>query len=322
MEKENDFTYIQKTVATLPVFALVNFIIIYFTEFRGVSLYIFEIVFIIFIINFVITKQEKSPDAEMWVGTSVNKVVLFGFFFFLAGGLIFAFGRNYPILFILLFVGVVAWLIVLTMVVKKHTLTQMKALAQELGYSYQENGDPKSLVAPLFEVGSERKMKNVFSKTLDNLPIRIYEYYFQKGWGEKKINFGFKIFETSFNKKIPTMIIASKKEAVSSIENIKDEIVKGVEVNLEGDFSKYFSIKTTVGSERQLREILTPDVMVDLIDKTPSFSFIFCEDKLYICYKNFFTDEKTANIKDELIQASNISMYFIKKWLPTVSRLT
>lgn len=56
----------------------------------------------------------------------------------------------------------------------------------------------------------------------------------------------------------------------------------GRSIELEGDFRDHFNVYVEEEGEPEVRRILSPDLMVLLIDELSDFSFLFFGNRLYI----------------------------------------
>lgn len=80
--------------------------------------------------------------------------------------------------------------------------------------------------------------------------------------------------------------------------NLPDRIPKGVSFELEGDFSKYYSLSTIKGRERAAVQILSPDVMAALVDCAGNKVGIEISDKdLFLIYEaDFYTARNVSSL--------------------------
>lgn len=61
-------------------------------------------------------------------------------------------------------------------------------------------------------------------------------------------------------------------------------------IDLESDFSKYFTLYAPKGYDADVRYIFTPDIMMSLIDESHHFDVELIDDKLYF-YQRMLSDE-------------------------------
>lgn len=89
-------------------------------------------------------------------------------------------------------------------------------------------------------------------------------------------------------------------------ERLPGRVDNEVEIKVEGDFNKYYAVKTIKGSERQVLQFLTPDIMSELVDldcrcdieiegKTVRFIILGCD--------GLFVNQVQANAVLKVVQA-------------------
>jgi len=67
---------------------------------------------------------------------------------------------------------------------------------------------------------------------------------------------------------------------------------QGEKLTLEGDFSSYFDVRVPKGYETEAYQLLTPDVMANLIDKAKDINFEFSGNKMYIYVPRLINDSE------------------------------
>ncbi len=87
------------------------------------------------------------------------------------------------------------------------------------------------------------------------------------------------------------------------------------QLSLEDDFNKYFSVYVPEGYEIETLEILTPDIMQELIQKGASLSFEFSNNKLFI-----FSNKVIEN-KMQLDAVMDFSDTLTKQLAPVLSQV-
>ncbi|MDE1941025.1 MAG: hypothetical protein KGI66_02815 [Patescibacteria group bacterium] len=150
--------------------------------------------------------------------------------------------------------------------------------AQAFGMSYSPTGDLRTVTGKLFKAGHSQSIRHVLTGSMNGRATRIFQFSFTIGYGKSSRTIVSTVFETVFNNDMPDIILRGTKSVFGLIE-----IALGEEkVTLEGDFNAYFSLRVPKGFEADAYEILTPDIMADLIDKAKDISFEFCGNRLYI----------------------------------------
>jgi len=154
----------------------------------------------------------------------------------------------------------------------------LKQFGLSIGFSYTDSADMDSVQGKLFGIGQARSIYGVLSGNYNDIPVRIFNYQFTIAEGRSSTTIFFTIFEAVFLSSMPDMTVSSQ----SQIQFVDDVLDDGETLNLEGDFSKYFLVRAPKGSEIEAYQILTPDVMANLIDKARNLNFEFNKNKLYI----------------------------------------
>ncbi|MFA5831294.1 MAG: hypothetical protein WC878_05690 [Candidatus Paceibacterota bacterium] len=129
--------------------------------------------------------------------------------------------------------------------------------------------------------------------------------------GEEKTGelISFTMCETRMEGNVPSVILISQ-ENTENIVLLKRGIPEHKELTLEGDFNKYFSVYTRAGKEREALEILTPDIMIELIKYAGLFSFEFNQNRIFVC------GAKNLLKREELEKLREISLYLAQKLSP------
>jgi hypothetical protein len=109
----------------------------------------------------------------------------------------------------------------------------------------------------------------------------------------------FTVFECTFESTMPHIMLHRPDGIFSGDVPV---FSGGVDLTLEGDFNKYFSLAVEKEFELEAYQIFTPDIMQDLIDTSKRTGFEFLHNKLYI-YKDKLI-EKRAEL-DALFALSN-----------------
>ena len=156
--------------------------------------------------------------------------------------------------------------------------------------------------------GKQRKIEEVTGRYNGNF---ISFSSFSAIIGEEKTGepISFTLCETTIPGAVPSVILISQKNT-NNLVLLKRAIPDHKEFTLEGDFNKYFSVYTRPNKEREALEILTPDIMVELIKYAELFSFEFNQDRIFVC--------GATNLmkRAELEQLREISLYLAEKLSP------
>ncbi len=187
-------------------------------------------------------------------------------------------------------------------------------LAREKGFSFAVSGDSSSLPEQLQALGKNLKLSNVFSGTLTSYPVRIFDFDYE--W-MREASYSATMLEVTCLKQCPKMLIISSNDAFGETFKVPT-LFPGLSVQLEGDFSKSFSLFVEAGAEDEIRQFLPPDIMAILMDTMPEFSFMFLDNKIYFVLSN--NSERSFSKAYFLAQLAKAEL-ILAKWELTLSRM-
>lgn len=93
---------------------------------------------------------------------------------------------------------------------------------------------------------------------------------------------GFRYMEMSLSRRLPHIMIDARGNG-----SLRQMLPGTQRLSLEGDFDRYFSVYVPNGYERDALELLTPDVMVCLIDHGRRWDIEIVEDRLVVASRRF-----------------------------------
>lgn len=182
-----------------------------------------------------------------------------------------------------------------------------ESVAQELGFIFTQKGDSSLLHEKLKFFGTDIQVSNIFSGIVENFPVMIFNFRYQ--W-MKKVSHEVTLLEITNTKRCPNMLIVSKNSSFGETLVVQN-IFSGVSVELEGSFSNHFNLFVESGAEDEIRQFLTPDIMVALIDTMPELNFAFFNDKIYVVLSS---NTEHGFLKDDFINQVNKVKFIISKW--------
>jgi hypothetical protein len=169
----------------------------------------------------------------------------------------------------------------------------MQRIAETLGFSYQQNGDAKASNAKGLSGG---QIYDVISGTHNDIPVAAFTYRVLTG-GKNKYWSYMTVFETPVQISLPDIVLQPNEfdlDAAANMALTRTSLFGGYEtVSLEGDFGKYFILHVAKGAHVEALEILTPDIMADMIDHFRSYGLEFSNDTLYLYPMKLLTDDDT-----------------------------
>jgi len=209
-----------------------------------------------------------------------------------------------------IFLGIFVFLIGSYLIAVKTVL--IKKFAKEIGFKYLGKGNISSVEGCIFEPGYTKRISDLIVGRDKDHEIRIFTYTFTVGFGKSAHTYSFTIFENTFSKNMPHILLEPKSLFFDPMDF---GFVGGHEMTLEGDFNKHFSFTVEKEFEIEALQIFTPDFMADLMDTSKKFGFEFCKNKLYIYNSSFIT--KPNQIEDFF----NISNKLCNKIDPIIKRI-
>ena len=153
-----------------------------------------------------------------------------------------------------------------------------KQFGTSIGFTFTDSIDVDSVQGKLFGIGRDRLISDVLTGTYQDISVRIFCYQFTIGGGKSSQTVYNTVFEATFNSSMPDLLVSSQSQIQFLDDCFNDEEV----LKLEGDFNKYFKVRAPKGFEVEAYQILSPDIMVDLIDKARNLNFEFNKNKVYI----------------------------------------
>lgn len=162
------------------------------------------------------------------------------------------------------------------------------AIANNL--AYQAEGQTAGRYGKLFIHPREGRLFNIVAGTILGLPAELFNYEYKSGTGKYSVTHSITGLQITFKGLVPQFSVIEKRETIDSILRPRPGQYAH---DLEGDFFKYYKLYVTDNQEIEILEILTPEIMAFMIDKSKHFSFEFVENQLFI-YQNHYI----ANSKD------------------------
>jgi hypothetical protein len=160
----------------------------------------------------------------------------------------------------------------------------MQQFATSLGYEYASFGDTTSVFGSLFTIGDSHFISHVLSGSKESHPVRIFLYSYVVGRGKNSRTYRYTVFEKTFDCIVPHILVHRPEILFSDDVPV---FPNSVDITLEGNFNKYFSLAVEKDFEMEAHQIFTPDVMEELIETSKTFGFEFIQNRLYIYTPKF-----------------------------------
>ena len=123
------------------------------------------------------------------------------------------------------------------------------------------------------------------------------------------------MLEATFQGNMPEIFVFPRND--NDIVKMPPEIFSiGKPLSLEGNFNKFFYLFVEKGKEQEALELLTPDIMANLIDKASKIIFEFFGNKMYI----YIT--KPIYTKSEMQSMFSMADYLITLFKHNASEIT
>ena len=183
--------------------------------------------------------------------------------------------------------------------------------AKNNGFAYQKKGILSQIETPFLKIGRDQRIEDIVSGQFKDLPFCLFNYNSILGSGSEEKRIGFTVCRIQHQVKLPRIFLNAKHPSFNQVILRKDQ----VEIQMEGDFHKYFRLYVTKEYEIEALQIFTPDVMAKLIDKSKRFSLEFMNDHVYI-YSN-----SPVVQKNELDAIILLAQMLIEELAPTLARL-
>lgn len=154
---------------------------------------------------------------------------------------------------------------------------------------------------------TEWKKISLASGKFENHPISFFTFRTPVSSSDKKRETAFTVCETHILQKAPSVVISRRFPMTAPIYLFTRVFPNHTKLTLEGDFNKFFTVHVATGKERDLLEMLTPDVMEKLMEYSDLFSFEFYEDRLFVIA------EKCLLKRGELDAMNDAARYLVEK---------
>jgi hypothetical protein len=165
-----------------------------------------------------------------------------------------------------------------------------KEFAQSVGFTYVGSGSLDTVKGKLFGLGNNAQIYNLITGTVQNFNVRLFAYSFDIGTGKNKTTFKYSVFEIVFPEAaMPEMGVNGKK----GLMHIDCPVPKFDEkLSLEGDFNEDFTVRIQKGRQVDALQVLTPDVMEQLMQKGKNMNFDLIDNGVYMYELKALTDTK------------------------------
>jgi hypothetical protein len=173
----------------------------------------------------------------------------------------------------------------------------MRQFAQIAGFQYNEKIPAADVAAPYLQIGYNRSLEDVVGGIFQNYPARFFNFNCVVGEGKSRHTITFTAAQIGYKATLPHIFLDAHhhyftEEAIFSLKNPVENDKNEEFLKLEGNFNKYFTLYAPKGYEIETLQILTPDIMQDLIEYSKNFSLEIYGSNLYIYSRKVITNGK------------------------------
>jgi hypothetical protein len=188
----------------------------------------------------------------------------------------------------------------------------MRQFAEKNGFSYEAGGALESVTGDLFGRGHSRQIIGVASGIRAGLPLRFFLYTYTIGSGKHRQTECFTVAEVTFDGSVPSLILDNKDDW-----RIEGNPIGGKyrTISTGNSFDDRFILRIAEGHEIEALEVLTPEVMEEIVERGRDRSFEFVGHKLYVWKEGYA--KTTAEIQAML----SLAQYLIDALALRLSRL-
>lgn len=238
-----------------------------------------------------LSKQNRPRVIRSWVYALVGSLVIFYFFYFFLGyhEIISVSHNTGSIIFLALplFLPLKLWY----ELSKQARRIVMERIAMSLGYTYIEKSPLESVLGVIFSQGNSRYLQDIFEGSSGDFSVRLFSYYFTIRRGKRGRTYRDIVFECSYPKQLPHIVLLPESTLNMEHEEVGLFSVAALEkVQLEGNFNSVFDLYVEDSAQTKVREILTPDVMLYLMDVYSAYIIEFNQNKMYLMRRDHFME--------------------------------
>jgi hypothetical protein len=216
---------------------------------------------------------------------------LYGYFLFMAVGLVSAVAQSAALSVSLLLVGIT--LIFKAYMKNKSTLKNNQEALEEFAavnnmtYTPLVGDGLDGAPGTLFMQGHSKKGSNAFTGKLGEWPFTVFRYDYATGSGKSRRSYDATVIEIELPRSMPHMVIDSlMEEDIHSGSVLPIVFDKTQKIDLEGDFYKYFSLYAPDTYGVSALTVIAPDAMQTLMEHAALCDIEIIDNKLYFYWPN------------------------------------
>ncbi len=167
-------------------------------------------------------------------------------------------------------------------------------IAAKLNFTYSQAALPRGETGAIFQVGHGKRMEDILSGKLLNLPVKMFNYFYTVGSGKSAQHFEKTIWQINFSTALPPVLLLSDFQSFGdflSNNNLKNVSKIELPVSVENKFSLYSEKKFEI----EALQIFTPNVLEKINNDFANFSLDFADHNLYIYAKTLISNSESMN---------------------------
>jgi|GEM_PF-1747544 hypothetical protein len=199
----------------------------------------------------------------------------------------------------------------------------MEQFAAINNFSFQKTGLPDKLDGFMFSLGHNQSSRDLVSGSFNNLPLSLFNYIYVVGYGRGSHAYSYTVFRLDYPSPLPPIFLKVRDSFFSLGGHefggagliVSDQSHDPEKIQLEGDFNKFFILRTKKGFETETLEVFAPDFMEKMKNDWKDLCLEFVGNHVYIyAYHEIST-------KVELDNMYSLAQYLIDKIGPLAERM-
>lgn len=153
----------------------------------------------------------------------------------------------------------------------------------------------------IFQIGNARVLAERVSR-LDDPFLDIGQYKYTTGSGKNKTTHRWTYLAVHLDRHLPQIVLDSRENNFLT-SNLPVKFSHTQELELEGDFNKFFRLYCPNGYETDALYLLTPDLMKKLIDKSGNFDVEIVDNWMFF-YSTGFLDLSVESVLSHIFDVA------------------
>lgn len=145
-----------------------------------------------------------------------------------------------------------------------------------------ENGNFDEKLGLLFQLGTEKVIKNKVTGTLDDFEVSLYKYQFIAGSGKQRRQYSHIVCEVKTGKRLPHILLDSEHSGHGINKFVPEVIQKANKIQTPVELGDKFTMYVQTGLEQEALELFTPSVLNGLKQYAMNYYIELVGDSLYV----------------------------------------